>query len=216
MKKLLLVLFVLSFSLAKADENFKKWEVKFNYTSFEETSVDEEIPYISLYFREEDKYTLIYNREQVYRDDEKFRNGEYLELYKGNFYYILGQTDFMNLNLGVEYYYKVYTFGIKLNDYDTQDVIFYKFQADHYFKNSSIGSLRATVVSAEDISIDYMGKIVYKIWSYSHYFDFEDLNKGIVEVKLNKKDSIYDINAGYGYDFHNSRTGIILGFGVKF
>lgn len=209
-KYLLLFIFLTALSYGKGEIQLKKWELKYSYSNIE--NLNKYFPSVSLMYK--NNYTLIYTKE--WEENNYSNSSNLLEFYKGNYYLSLGQNENTKLITGIEYYFKTMTFGFRLNKYESSDVLFYKIQNDFYFKNGIIAGARINLIDGDKIELNYMGKIEYKQFSYSHYFDFDALNKGVAEIKLNDINNLYNMKFGYGKDFNKKDDGLSLSIGVKF
>ncbi len=205
---LLLILLLVEESDAKVNSN--NWTFEYSVSNLD--NFGNYLPSISLGYKE--NYTLLYTKE--WPEFEYQNSSNFLEYYKGNYYLIIGQGKYEEKVLGIDYTFKTATFGLRLNNYKDNEVIFYKFQKDYYIKDNFVLSGRVTGIEAEEFNLNYMLKLKYNFVAYSHYFDLEDLNKGIIEISPVNETNKYMVKISYGQDFKTKDNGFSLSLGTKF
>lgn len=160
-------------------------------------------------------FDLIYTANWNSKNNENI--GNLIELYKNNYYIFLGNFDSNNYTTGIDYTLGLYTFGVKLNNYNSENVFFYKLQKDWYFGEKDILSIKLTAVdSEEDFKTFYMIKNQYKNIYITHYFDFDCTNQSVIEYKLKDKNKKINYSIGYSKDFKTKDDGFSFGISSKF
>lgn len=210
MKKLIVIHFIfisfLSFGLDKENS----FGVEYTYSNTE--NFGDYIPSLSVSFTK--NFSLIFTREWP---EFSYQNPSYLlELYKTNYYILVGYGKFKEQIMGIDYTIGTFTTGVKINNYDDLVVKFYKLQKDTYLKNGNILSSKINIVDDNKISTNYMIKYKSNFWSYCYYFDFDILNKGIIELNSSELSKKMALKLAYSREFQSNRNGFYISIGTKF
>lgn len=210
MKIIIIIFFVLNRFISYSLDREKFLGIEYLYSNTE--SFGDFIPSLSISYTND--FSLILTREWP---EFNYQNPSYLiELYKGNYYLLLGYGKYNEEIIGIDYIFKTFTTGIKINSYKELRVKFYKFQKDFYLKNGDILSSRINIVDDNVISTNYMIKYKSNFWAYSHYFDFNILNKGLLELQLNKLIKKMTLKLAYAREFESKKNGFSISVGTKF
>lgn len=189
------------------DKNMHNWRLEIGVNGIDDLNKDyfySSIEYYNLNF------DLIYTTNWHSKNNNNI--GNLIEIYNGNYYIFLGNSDNNNYTTGIDYTLGLYTLGIKLNTYDSENVLFYKLQKDWYFGEKDILSIKLTGVdSKEDFKTFYMIKNQYKNIYITHYFDFDTTNQSVIEYKLKDKNKKINYFIGYSKDFETKKDGFSLG-----
>ena len=210
MKKLIVSFFILTNFLIYSSDKEKPFGIEYLYSNTE--NFKDYIPSLSISYTKD--FTLIFTREWA---EFNYQNPSYLlELYKGNYYILSGYGKYKEQIIGIDYTFETFTTGIKINNYDDLAIKFYKLQKDFYLKNGNILSSKINIVDNKEISTNYMIKYKSNYWSYSHYFDFDIINKGIVELQSNELIKKLTLKLSYAREFEANKNGISISIGTKF
>lgn len=201
-------------------DNYKKYEIKYKYSS-EFISLDrEEIPAFYLIYDHYSKFALVFSKEYFYRREEIYeaenkieksnlRNViDLMELYYKKWYFAFGKSDYWDRQISIEYTYKFLTLGIK----DIDGFLTYKLRTDNYIKD---------FIFSNEINIPEKGdnyyetELVYKKIKYTHTYDLKDLNRSEIKYEKKYKDYlIFDI--GLFRSYNQDRNGYIIETAYKF
>ncbi|MBN2837200.1 MAG: hypothetical protein JXM74_00415 [Fusobacteriaceae bacterium] len=193
------------------DKNMHNWRLELGLNGIDNLKKDY---FYSLIEYSNNDFDLIYTTNWENKNKENV--GNLVELYKNNFYVFLGNSDVADSIAGIEYTMGSYTFGFKFNNYDSEDVFFYKLQKDWYLGEKDIFSIKLTGIdSEEDFKTFYMIKNQYKNIYITHYFDFDNTNQSVIEYKLKDKTKKINYSIGYSKDFKTRDDGFSLGISSK-
>ncbi|MBP6282272.1 MAG: hypothetical protein KA384_09530 [Leptotrichiaceae bacterium] len=213
LKKLILIMgLLISILICANEDNNGIITLKYNTSNLENLEI--EYPSVFVGYKKNKEYSLSYTREWEKNEFEKGLN--LLEFYKGNYYFLIGQSSQLNLSVGLDYTYKLLTLGIKMNNYDDTTVKYYKIQGDYYFKNGIISTGKVNLVDDGKTELNYMLKLNYNIFNYSYYFDFNDLNKGVFEIKKDGIMKKYFLGFSYATEFNTNKNAASLSLGYNF
>lgn len=210
MKKLIVSFFILISFLVFSLEKEKPFGIE--YVNSNTENFGDYVPSLAISYTKD--FTLIFTREWP---EFNYQNPSYLlELYKGNYYILSGYGKYKEQIIGIDYAFGTFTTGIKINSYDDLRVKFYKLQKDFYLKNGNILSSKINVVDNNEISTNYMIKYKSDFWAYSHYFDFDTLNKGVVELQSNELIKKLTLKLAYAKEWESNKSGFSINIGTKF
>lgn len=210
MKKLIVSFFILISFMVYSSGKEKPFGIEYKYLNTD--NFGDYIPSLALSYTED--FSLIFTREWPEFD---YQNPSYLlEFYKNNYYLIVGYGKYKEEIIGIDYTFETFTFGIKINSYDDLNVRLYKVQKDFYLKNGNILNWKINVVDDNEISTDYMIKYKSRFWNYSHYFDFDILNKGIIELDSNNLIKNFRLKLAYAREFKDNKNGYSISVGTNF
>lgn len=210
MKTVILLLVTLFSLLSYSDVNEKPYQVEYKYSNTD--NFGDYIPSLSLSYVKD--FSLVLTGEWPEFD---YQNPSYLlELYKNNYYLMAGYGKYKEEIIGIDYTFNSFTAGIKISNYNNFKVNIYKLQKDFYLKNGDILSGKINIVDDNKISENYMIKYKSNYWNYSHYFDFNLLDKGIIEFDSNKQIDTFRLKLAYARDFRYNKNGYSISVGTNF
>lgn len=202
----LIFLSLLSYSLGTE----KPFEIEYKYSNTD--NFGDYIPSLALSYNED--FSLIFTREWP---EFEYQSPSYLlELYKNNYYLIAGYGKYKEEIIGMDYTFGTFTTGIKISNYDNLKAKIYKLQKDFYLKNGDILNSKINIVEDTKTSANYMIKYKSKFWNYSHYFDFNSLNKGIIELDSNELIRDFRLKLAYAREFEYNKNGYSISIGTNF
>ena len=211
MKKLLVLFFIFLNLFSYSEEDTEdSFGIEFKHSNIE--SFGESLPSLSLSYKAD--FSLIFTREWPEFDYQNPSNQ--FDIYIGNYYFIIGQGKYNEEILGMDYTFGTITAGLKLNNYDEERVMFYNLQKDFYLNNENILSGRVNIVDDDKISSNYMIKFKSNFWNYSQYFDFYDINKGIIEIDSNELVEKIKLKLAFAKDFESNENGFSFTIGAIF
>lgn len=171
-----------------------------------------ESPKLSIKYDHYGKFTLLLNRNYRYVDKIQRKYTDSIDFYIKSWYIYYGRDTYESKFYGIDYSYKLFTFGYKHSDYGVSKLDTYKLRMDYYLGNFVLSGAGNFLSNDSQY---YMSQLSYKNIGYQQFFNFEELNSGILSFDKTYFDMIEN-KVGIKKDYNHNFYSVLFDLGVIF